>query len=431
MSYKNKFTQIISVAALFVFTVAAFGFGTLWATYSQDEVRAASFSEQTAVTTTNLQLEDSQTILATYEQALTNLYQKAVPSVVYINVFKAATETDSEGTFEFDSPFPNPFGQDERPEGMPRQNLGQGSGFVWDDQGYIVTNHHVVAGATQIEVEFADGQTVEAEIIGSDPNSDLAVIKIDPSVTALSPLSLGDSEVLQVGQLTIAIGNPFGQEFTMTSGIVSAVGRTIRGGNGFYSIPQAIQTDAAINPGNSGGPLLNRNGHVIGINTQIISRSGGSSGIGFAVPINIAKEVIPALIAGETYEYAWLGISGVAINEEVADLMDLPTGTEGAIILEAAEDGPADQAGLHGSDKTLENNGQTFRFGGDVITAIDGQPVDDMDDLISYLVNETRPEQRIVLSIIREDGEEMEVEVTLGVRPTVGASSGSDKTDDE
>jgi S1-C subfamily serine protease len=229
---------------------------------------------------------------------------------------------------------------------------------------------------------------------------------------------LGDSDTLEVGQLTIAIGSPFGQEFTMTSGIISAVGRTIRSGNALFSIPKAIQTDASINPGNSGGPLLNREGAVIGINSQILSRTGVNNGIGFAVPINTAKQVVPTLMKGETYEYAWLGISGGTLTPEVVDLMDLPADTQGALVIDVTQDGPADKAGLSGSDKTLTEAGQEYQLGGDVITAINGQPVETMDDLISYLIEQTQPGDTVNLDVIRSDGQQETVSVTLGVRPS-------------
>lgn len=204
----------------------------------------------------------------------------------------------------------------------------------------------------------------------------------------------------------------------MTSGIVSAVGRTIRSGNALFSIPEAIQTDASINPGNSGGPLLDREGAVIGINSQILSRTGSNTGIGFAVPINTAKQVVPTLIKGEDYEYAWLGISGGTLTPEVAEFMKLPEDTEGALVIDVTQDGPADKAGLVGSDKTLTVAGQEYQLGGDVITAINGQPIKTMDELISYLIQETRPGDTVELQVIHSDGQEETVSVTLGVRPS-------------
>ncbi|HIC88227.1 MAG TPA: PDZ domain-containing protein, partial [Anaerolineae bacterium] len=208
----------------------------------------------------------------------------------------------------------------------------------------------------------------------------------------------------------------FGQVGTMTHGIVSALGRTLRSGTSPFSIPEMIQTDAPINPGNSGGPLLDRQGRVIGINTMILSRSGASAGIGFAVPINIAKRVVPVLIEKGEYHYAWLGISGQTLQPEAADVMHLPEGTHGALVVKVAHDSPADKAGLRGSDKTLTVEGIEYPIGGDIITAIDGHPVDDMDDLIIYLIENTRPGDQVTLTILR-DGKEMKVKVTLAERP--------------
>ncbi len=381
---------------------------------------------------------DGPALVAAYEQALIDTYQQTLPSVVNIRItrefdedtvrdfrrfFEDPDEDDEEGDEEGPE-MPHEFGPDDLPENF--FNRGSGSGFVWDEQGHIVTNNHVVEGATDIEVTFADDTAYEAEIIGTDPDSDLAVIKIDAPAGVLQPIALGESDDLQVGQIAIALGNPFGQDFTMTSGIISGVGRLIRGGNAGFSIPEVIQTDAPINPGNSGGPLLNIEGEVLGINTQIISQSGGSSGIGFAVPVNIAKEVIPTLIEGGEVEYAWLGISGGTVTSELIEARDLPEDTRGAVISQVMEDGPAEEAGLQGRSEDLEPQDEGFRFGGEIITAIDGTPLGGIDDLITYLVAETDPGDTVTLDIIDNDGQEKQVEVTLGVRP-----SSLDTTPDE
>jgi 2-alkenal reductase len=355
---------------------------------------------------------DPTDLVAAFEQTLIGIHQTALPSVVNIQVTQRVEQPSGFGPPSPFAPFPE---TPQTPEVFFQR--GEGSGFVWDDEGHIVTNYHVVAGATGVEVRFADGRSVEAEVLGTDPDADLAVIKVDLPADELQPLLLGDSDTLQPGQLAIAIGNPFGQEFTMTSGIISAVGRTIRSGNSPFSIPEVIQTDAPINPGNSGGPLLNRSGEVIGINTQIISRSGANAGIGFAVPINIAKQVVPTLIEGGTFEYAWLGITGQTLSPEVANFMELPAGTIGALVINVVQGSPADEAGLQGSDKMLKVEGQEYKSGGDVIVAIDGQLVREMDDLITYLVEETRPGDKVTLDVIRPDGEKESIPVTLGVRP--------------
>jgi 2-alkenal reductase len=305
---------------------------------------------------------------------------------------------------------------------------GLGSGFVWDTNGHIITNYHVVENATDIEVVFSDETTTPAELLGIDPDLDLAVIKVDRPAQDLQPVTPGDSDDLQVGQIAIAIGNPFGQQFTMTGGIISAVGRVIRSGYTPYSIPEIIQTDAPINPGNSGGPLLNRQGEVIGINSQIISRSGSSAGIGFAIPINLAQQVIPTLIKGEAVEHAWLGITGTTLTAEVVDFMELPADTAGALVIDVVQDSPADKAGLRGSDKTLKTNGNEYQLGGDVITAVNDQPVEDMDELVAYLLEEIQPGDEVTLAVLHPDGDTETIEVTLEARP---AMPSLDKNNDE
>ncbi len=347
-------------------------------------------------------------IVAAQEQVLSRIHEQALPSVVHIRVTQQV-QSDTSGR-GFDLPFEF---------GLPRQFFqeGEGSGFVWDDQGHVVTNHHVVAGADRVTLIFADGTMSEARVVGSDPDSDLAVLEADLEPDRMRPAALGDSAQVKVGQMVAAIGNPFGQEFTMTSGIVSAVGRTISSGASQFSIPLVIQTDAAINPGNSGGPLLDRQGRVIGINTQIVSRSGASAGIGFAVPINMAKKVIPELIADGSYEYAWLGIQGTTLTPDIAEAMGLPTDTRGALVIEVVEGSPAAAADLRGSDRTARINGIEGEVGGDVITAINGTAIRTMDDLIAYLIEQTRPGDQVTLNVLRDGGQQTQVAVTLGTRP--------------
>ncbi|HEY65186.1 MAG TPA: PDZ domain-containing protein [Caldilineae bacterium] len=363
-------------------------------------------------------LPDAQAIVAAQEAVLSHIYETVLPSVVHIRVvqkIQRIPEMPNRGLPGYPW-FPYPYwGLPRAPQEFYRR--GEGSGFVWDREGHIVTNNHVVEDADRVEVVFADHSVAEAKVLGTDPDSDLAVIKVDVPPERLKPVTLGDSDTLKVGQMAIAIGNPFGQEFTMTSGIISALGRTIRSGASPFSIPEVIQTDAAINPGNSGGPLLDRMGRVIGINAMIISRSGANAGIGFAIPINIAKRVVPELIEKGTYEYAWLGITGTDLVPEVAELMGLPRDTRGALVVDVAKDSPADKAGLRGSDKTLRVEGEEYQFGGDVIVSIDGQPVRGMDDLIAYLVKNTRPGDKVTLELIRRKGERETVIVTLAPRP--------------
>ena len=294
---------------------------------------------------------------------------------------------------------------------------GEGSGFVWSNDGYVVTNHHVVAGTDRVTVIFAAGAEYDAEVLGSDPDSDLAVLKIDAPTDRLHPVSLGDSGDLRVGQFAVAIGAPFGQEFTMTRGIVSALGRTMRSASGVFSNPQIIQTDAPINPGNSDGPLLDRRGNVIGINSQIASRSGGNAGVGFSVPINTAKRVVPELVSNGRYEYSYLGISGGTLRPRAADAKGLPESTRGVLVAAVVEDGPSAEAGLRPNDQTVDIEGEEFPVGGDVITAIDGTSIATMHDLLAYLVENSRPGDVVTLEVIRDDGETGELEVTLAPRP--------------
>ena len=357
---------------------------------------------------------DALMIVAAQEQVINNIYHKVLPSVVLIRVTKNLGGTGARPElpdipnlpFRDLPPLPNEFYQ-----------RSGGSGFFWDNEGHIVTNHHVIDGADRVIVMLENGTEMEAEVLGSDPDSDLAVLEIQGIDGPMPPAAaLGDSDAVLVGQLAAALGNPFGQQFSITSGIISGVGRTIRSGNSPFSIPEVLQTDAPINPGNSGGPLLDRNGQVIGVNTQIISRSGSSSGIGFAVPINIAKQVIPALLEEGEFHYSWLGISGSDLSPDVAEMMDLSRETRGALLIDIVNESPADDAGLQGSDRTQSLEGIDRPLGGDIIVSIDGRPVEGIDDIIAYLVGHTRPGQEITLEVLREESRE-EVQVTLGTRP--------------
>jgi S1-C subfamily serine protease len=291
-----------------------------------------------------------------------------------------------------------------------------GSGFVWDDQNRIVTNQHVIADAQRVEVSFSDGRSYAATVLGEDTDADVAVLEVDTD-DVLKPIKLGDSDTAVPGQLAIAIGNPFGEEFTLTQGIVSAVGRSIRSGNQGFTTPDVIQTDAAINPGNSGGPLLNRSGEVIGINAQIRSDSRQNSGVGFAVPINIAKMVVPDLIESGKYLYSWLGVSGHDVSRLLAEALDLPEGTQGAYISDVIFDGPAEDAGLSKTSRTIRIEGQPIDVGGDTVVGVDGSPIRSMADLISYLTSNTRPGDVVTLQILEDGGNQTEKDVELGIRP--------------
>ncbi len=372
---------------------------------------------------------DAMSVVAAQEQVLEGVYTQVLPSVVHLRVTQRAGAADAQ-PFQFQMPdipgMPNPFGgpDGQSPFGLPggqgpQVQRGEGSGFVWDADGHIVTNNHVVDGADKVVVVFADGTEATATVVGNDPGADLAVVKVAAPAGQLRPIEIGDSDAVKVGQMAIAIGNPFGLANTMTYGIVSAVGRTIGSGATPYSIPEVIQTDAPINPGNSGGPLLDRRGRVIGINSQIISRTGANAGIGFAVPINIAKRVVPALIAGGDYDYAWLGISGQTLTAEAGEAAGLPAGTRGALVAAVVSGGPADKAGLKGSDRQVADGatGDPLAVGGDVIVGIDGQAIEGMDDMIAYLTRETRPGDRVTLDVVRAGGERRQVTVTLEARP--------------
>lgn len=360
--------------------------------------------------------DDAMSLVTAQEAVLNGIYQDVLPSVVHIRVTQNVSAGSSNG-FGLPNIPGLPFGQQSPDSPFGFRQQGEGSGFIWDKDGHILTNNHVVDNADTVRVVFADGTDVEAEVLGVDPNADLAILKVDVPASLLVPVQLGDSSQLKVGQMAVAIGNPFGLENTMTAGIISALGRTIASGLSQFSIPEVIQTDAPINPGNSGGPLLDRQGQVIGINTQIVSESGSNSGIGFAVPINIAKQVAPDLIAGGTHEYSWLGISGQSLVTELASAMDLPETTKGALVTSVSQGGPADKAGLRASSRTAQIDGVAVPVGGDVIIKIDDRKVNGMDDLIAYLGDSTRPGDSVTLTILR-NGKEQTVQVTLGTRPS-------------
>ena len=286
-----------------------------------------------------------------------------------------------------------------------QHSQGEGSGFVWDSAGHIVSNNHVIEGADRILVTFADGTVTEGRVIGTDPDSDLAVLQVDLPAAQLRPVTLADSTQLKVGELAIAIGNPFGQAGTMTVGFVSALGRRLEVDSTVYNIPDVIQTDAAINPGNSGGVLLNPQGEVVGVTSAIISPVAASSGIGFAIPSVIVQRVVPALIANGSYQHPYLGISGTTLTTEMAAQLGLPAGQRGALIVQVVSGGPAAAAGLQGSETS-----------GDVVTAVDGQPVDSIDDLISYLARYGTAGELVNFTVLRS-GQTLTVPVTLGTRP--------------
>ena len=293
---------------------------------------------------------------------------------------------------------------------------GQGSGFLFDNQGHIITNAHVVHGAEDIDVIFSDNTTRRGEVVGEDLHSDLAVVKTDNLPTDALPLPLGDISDIAVGQTVVAIGNPFGLGGTLTRGIVSGLGRTIPALTPF-SIPQAIQTDAPINPGNSGGPLLNLQGEVIGVNAQIETNgeNRSNSGVGFAIPVSIVTRVIPVLIENGVFEWAWFGVRGTSLNPPLVEAMDFPF-DKGAYLIDILEDGPSDKAKLQGATRETTVDGRAVIVGGDVITAINGEPVNSFDDLLIYISLFASPGQDVTITVWR-DGEYRDVNVQLEQRP--------------
>ena len=331
------------------------------------------------------------------------IYKRDAPGVVFISadvVRQGATQ----------SPF-DVFG-----EAQPQRSTG--SGFVVDDKGYILTNHHVVDGAAAVQASFSDRTVRPAKIVGSDPDNDLALLKVEADGIDLVPLAMGDSSSVQVGDPTIAIGNPFGYERTLTTGVVSALQRRITGPSN-QTIDNVIQTDAAINPGNSGGPLLDAAGRVIGVNSQIASAAGGSVGIAFAVPINTAKAVIPALRETGTVRRAWLGVHGLDIDGSL-ETLKLPAKT-GVLVESVDEGGPAQRAGVRGGEQeSVVIGGLPVTLGGDVIVAINGNPVHGMAD-VKAVIDGSKPGDEVRLDLIR-DGERQTLTVPLGDKPPLAPS---------
>jgi 2-alkenal reductase len=297
--------------------------------------------------------------------------------------------------------------------------LGQGSGFLFDDQGHIVTNDHVIDEGKGFQVRFADGTVLEATLVGRDAGSDLAILKVDQLPANTAPLTLANSQSVEVGQTTIAIGNPFGLQNTLTVGVVSGIGRSLSGPSspqgGRFSIPNVIQTDAAINPGNSGGPLLNIRGEVIGVNTAIRSESGRFEGIGYAVPSNAVLRVAPALIANGTYEHPWMGIGMCTVEPIMARQFNFVT-SQAVLVSGVLPDSPAERAGLRAGNKIGEYPGCRTVSNGDIITAVNGQTVRSSDDLISYLQENAKVGDTITFTVLR-NGEQAEVQLTLAARP--------------
>ena len=334
------------------------------------------------------QINEINNIILTKSKTLSliEIFEKAEPGVVRVNIQRNQTE-DSVG--------------------------GVGSGFVFDKQGHIITNAHVVKDATKTVVTFLDGRQYNAQIIGVDEYTDIGVIKVNADLKLLNPLSLGDSSNLQVGEPITAIGNPFGLSGSMTSGIISQMGRLLPSNSG-YSIPDVIQTDAAINPGNSGGPLLNMRGEIVGINTAIQSTTGEFTGVGFAIPSQTVAKIVPTLISDGEYKHPWIGISGTDIDLEMANVMGLEN-TLGFLIITVVEDSPASDAGLIGSNKMIQVEGREYSIGGDVIMAVDEIDVRKIDDILIHLQRGKAVGDEMVLEILR-DGRTTNVTIVLQER---------------
>ena len=335
------------------------------------------------------QIDEINNLIATESETLSlmEIFEKAEPGVVRVNTIRNQTMNETGGV---------------------------GSGFVFDKMGHIITNAHVIEGSTKTVVTFLDGRSYNAEIIGMDEYTDIGVIKVNADLKLLRPLSLGDSANLNVGEPIAAIGNPFGLSGSMTSGIVSQMGRLLPSGSG-YSIPDVIQTDAAINPGNSGGPLLNMRGNIVGINTAIQSTTGEFTGVGFAIPSQTVTKIVPTLISEGEYKHPWIGISGRDIDPDTANVLGLKDAL-GFLIITVVENSPAEDAGLIGSDKTIEKDGKEYPVGGDIIVAVDGMDVRKIDDILVHLQRVKTIGDDMNLEILR-DGRTTNVTVILQERP--------------
>jgi S1-C subfamily serine protease len=329
----------------------------------------------------NLMLKESKVL------SVMDIFEKAEPGVVRVNTLRNQTINDAGGV---------------------------GSGFVFDKMGHIITNAHVIEGSTKTVVTFLDGRSYNAEIIGIDEYTDIGVIKVNADLKLLKPLSLGDSSNLKVGEQIAAIGNPFGLSGSMTSGIISQMGRLLPSGAG-YSIPDVIQTDAAINPGNSGGPLLNMRGDIVGINTAIQSTTGEFTGVGFAIPSKTVAKIVPTLINEGEYKHPWIGISGRDIDPDMAKALGVKDAI-GFLIITVVENSPASKAGLMGSDETIERDGREYSIGGDIILAVDGIDVRKIDDILIHLQRVKTVGDEMNLDILR-DGITTNVTIILQERP--------------
>jgi S1-C subfamily serine protease len=387
----GRISVLRPLAVIAILILVAYWAGARWGPREPISVEAVPPVTVDKGEVRNVSLAERDAALSNDEVLNVRIYRETSPAVA--NVLTKATEYD--------------FWMD------PVPVEGAGSGFVIDGKGYILTNFHVVQGAQTIEVVLGDQSRYSAKFIGADQRNDVALLKVEPKGKPLMALSLGDSAALQVGQKVLAIGNPFGFQSTLTTGVVSALGRTVQTSQTTF-IDQAIQTDAAINRGNSGGPLINSHGEVIGINSAIYTPSGTTAGIGFAIPINTAKRIAHDLITDGRVHQAFLGVETIPINESFAEALGLPA-QEGLLVQTTSRGGPAAEAGIRGGDRVAQAGMRRFYVGGDVLTAIDGQKIANRVD-VDLMLNKKRPGEEVTITLFR-GGKKMDVKVKLGERP--------------
>jgi S1-C subfamily serine protease len=387
----GRISVLRPLAVIAILILVAYWAGARWGPRGPISVEALPAVTVENGEVRNVSLAERDAALSNDEVLNVRVYRETSPAVA--NVLTKATEYD--------------FWMD------PVPVEGAGSGFVIDGKGYILTNFHVVQGAQTIEVVLGDQSHYSAKFIGADQRNDVALLKVEPKGKPLMALSLGDSAALQVGQKVLAIGNPFGFQSTLTTGVVSALGRTVQTSQTTF-IDQAIQTDAAINRGNSGGPLINSHGEVIGINSAIYTPSGTTAGIGFAIPINTAKRIAHDLITDGRVHQAFLGVETIPINESFAEALGLPA-QEGLLVQTTTRGGPAAEAGIRGGDRVAQAGMRRFYVGGDVLTAIDGQKIANRVD-VDLMLNKKRPGEEVTITLFR-GGKKMDLKVKLGERP--------------
>jgi S1-C subfamily serine protease len=387
----GRISVLRPLAVIAILILVAYWAGARWGPRGPISVEAVPPVTVDKGEVRNVSLAERDAALSNDEVLNVRIYRETSPAVA--NVLTKATEYD--------------FWMD------PVPVEGAGSGFVIDGKGYILTNFHVVQGAQTIEVVLGDQSRYTAKFIGADQRNDVALLKVEPKGKPLMALQLGDSAALQVGQKVLAIGNPFGFQSTLTTGVVSALGRTVQTSQTTF-IDQAIQTDAAINRGNSGGPLINSHGEVIGINSAIYTPSGTTAGIGFAIPINTAKRIAHDLITDGRVHQAFLGVETIPINESFAEALGLPA-QEGLLVQTTSRGGPAAEAGIRGGDRVAQAGMRRFYVGGDVLTAIDGQKIANRVD-VDLMLNKKRPGEEVTITLFR-GGKKMDVKVKLGERP--------------